>query len=127
MEQQDVLPVDMRVLMEQIYQYKKGVRRMALYTFHKRYADFAVRRLEHQNIDYLLQGLNNDRVNLYFGRPECIEAIRLIVQKPLSELTPEEDFILGTMLGYDVCAQCERYCSRKKNCKKQRQEQLEAC
>lgn len=31
-------------------------------------------------------------------------------------LTPEEDFILGAMLGYDICAQCERYCKRKKIC-----------
>lgn len=22
--------------------------------------------------------------------------------------------ILGAMLGYDICAQCERYCERKK-------------
>ena len=36
-----------------------------------------------------------------------------MVNKPLSQLTPEEDFILGAMLGYDICAQCERYCERK--------------
>ena len=42
-----------------------------------------------------------------------MEAIRLIVTRPLNELTPEEDFILGAMLGYDICAQCERYCKRK--------------
>jgi hypothetical protein len=41
------------------------------------------------------------------------DAIRLMVNKPLSQLTPEEDFILGAMLGYDICAQCERYCERK--------------
>ncbi len=33
--------------------------------------------------------------------------------RPLNQLTPEEDFILGTMLGYDLCAQCERFCERK--------------
>ena len=31
-------------------------------------------------------------------------------------LSPEEDFILGAMLGYDICAQCERYCERKGRC-----------
>ena len=36
-----------------------------------------------------------------------------MVDKPLNQLTPEEDFILGAMLGYDICAQCERYCARK--------------
>ena len=33
-----------------------------------------------------------------------------------NQLTPEEDFILGAMLGYDLCAQCERYCKRKGHC-----------
>ncbi len=41
----------------------------------------------------------------------CELAIRLIVDRPLNLLTPEEDFILGAMLGYDICAQCERYCT----------------
>lgn len=42
-----------------------------------------------------------------------LDAIRLFVTRPLHELTPEEDFILGAMLGYDICVQCERYCERK--------------
>lgn len=42
-----------------------------------------------------------------------INAIRLMVTRPLNLLTPEEDFILGAMLGYDICAQCKRYCTRK--------------
>ena len=25
---------------------------------------------------------------------------------------PEEDFILGALLGYDICMQCERFCKR---------------
>jgi hypothetical protein len=28
-------------------------------------------------------------------------------------LSPEQDFILGAMLGYDICVQCKRYCDRK--------------
>lgn len=36
-----------------------------------------------------------------------------MVTRPLNLLTPEEDFILGAMLGYDICAQCKRYCTRK--------------
>ena len=53
-------------------------------------------------------------VNIYFGRPECIDAIRLLVTRPLNLLTPEEDFILGALLGYDICMQCERFCTKKK-------------
>ena len=104
---------DMKVLMNHIYEYKKGVRRMVLFTFNKRYEEFARKRLERQNIHYLIQPVGNDRLNLYFGRKECLDAIRLMVRRPLSQLTPEEDFILGAMLGYDICAQCERYCERK--------------
>ena len=40
----------------------------------------------------------------------------MIVTRPLNLLTPEEDFMLGAMLGYDICAQCERYCERKDKC-----------
>lgn len=77
------------------------------------------RRLESQNISYIVQPVGSDRLNLYFGREECLNAIRMIVTRPLNLLTPEEDFMLGTMLGYDICAQCERYCERKNRCNKQ--------
>jgi len=107
------MPAAMKVLMEHIYEYQKGVRQMVLYTFNKRYTTFATSRLEHQNIDYLLQPIEGDSVNLYFGKPECLNAVRLFADKPLWQLTPEEDFILGAVLGYDIGRQCERYCERK--------------
>lgn len=109
----EILPPDMKVLMNHIYEYKKGVRQMVLFTFNKRYEDYATARLKRQNISYILQPVGNDRINLFFGRKQCLETIRLMVTRPLSQLTPEEDFILGAMLGYDICAQCERYCERK--------------
>ena len=113
--QQDTtrLPEDMKVLVNHIYEFKKGVRRMVLFTFNKRYEQFAVTRLQHQNISYVIQPVGNDRLNLFFGKKECLDAIRLMITKPLCQLTPEEDFILGALLGYDICAQCERYCERK--------------
>lgn len=104
---------EMLVLNNQIYEYKKGVRRMVLYTCDQRYQDAAVARLRHQNIKYLIRPVGNGCMNLFFGRDECIEAVKLMVDRPLSELTPEEDFILGAMLGYDICVQCERFCDRK--------------
>ncbi|MBO6117267.1 MAG: DUF2023 family protein [Bacteroidales bacterium] len=117
MLQSEVMLVDMKVLTEQIYQYKKGVRRMSLYTFNKKYERFAVMRLQHQNISYLIQPVGNGSINLFFGKKECLDAISHMLTKPLHQFSPEEDFILGTLLGYDVCMQCERYCLRKKdNC-----------
>ena len=117
MQQEIATPVDLKVLMNHIYEYKKGVRRLVLYTFNRKYESFAITRLERQNIDYIIQPVGNDRLNLFFGKKECLDAIRMIVTKPLCQLTPEEDFILGAMLGYDICQQCKRYCNKKGNIK----------
>lgn len=103
----------MKVLMNHIYEFQKGVRKMVLFTFNKKYEEFALERLKRQNINYIIQPVGNDRMNLFFGKKECMDAIRLMVNRPLNQLTPEEDFILGALLGYDICAQCERYCERK--------------
>lgn len=109
-------PVELKVLMNHIYEFRKGVRQMVLFTCHKRYEESARQRLEHCSIPYLVQPAGRQNLNLYFGRKECLDAIRLIVNRPLNELTPEEDFILGAVLGYDICAQCERFCRRKGKC-----------
>ena len=107
------IPTEMKVLMNHIYELNKGVRQMVLFTCNKKYGQQAVERLESQGIPYVLQPAGQQNLNVYFGRRECLEAIRLIVTRPLNQLTPEEDFILGAMLGYDICAQCERSCKRK--------------
>ena len=107
------IPTALQVLMNHIYELQKGVRHMVLFTCNKKYSELAIQRLESQGIPYLLQPAGQQNLNVYFGRRECLEAIRLIVTRPLNQLTPEEDFILGAMLGYDICAQCERYCKRK--------------
>ena len=113
-----VLPPEMRVLMNHIYEYKKGVRRMVLFTCNRSFEQYATQRLCRQSIDYLVQPAGRENINVYFGRRECLDAIRLFVTRPLCELSPEEDFILGAMLGYDICVQCERYCERKAACKR---------
>ena len=115
-DQMAVSSVD-KVLANHIYEYKKGVRRMILFTCNRRFEQMACHRLYRQSIDYVVQPAGKENVNVYFGRRECLDAIRLFVTRPLNELTPEEDFILGAMLGYDICAQCERYCERKGKCK----------
>ena len=86
---------------------------MVLYTTNKKNEAFAVKRLERQHIKFIVQPVDGERINLFFGCDECIDAIRLLVNRPLNRLTPEEDFILGALLGYDICVQCRRYCDRK--------------
>lgn len=109
----DIQTADLKVFLNHVYEYKKGVRQMVLYTVNRKYEDFAIARLKSQKIEFLIQPVDKYKINLFFGRPECINAIRCMVTRPLNQLTPEEDFILGVMLGYDICAQCERYCTRK--------------
>lgn len=109
----NINPTDMKVFLNHVYELKKGVRQMVLYTANKRCLNFAEQRLKSQKIPYIVQEVDCERINLFFGRPECINAIKMIVNRPLNLLTPEEDFILGAMLGYDICAQCKRFCSQK--------------
>ena len=117
MKQNVVVPADMKVLMNYIYEYQKGIRHLVLQTFNKKYEQIAITRLESQNIDYIIRYAGDNSINLFFGREECLSAIKMIVNRPLCELTPEEDFMLGVLLGYDIRMQCERYCNRKcKHC-----------
>ena len=73
----DINPVELKVFLNHIYELKKGVRQMVLYTTNKRYEDFAVKRLRSQRIKFVIQPVDDER------------------------------------LGYDICAQCKRYCTRK--------------
>ncbi|MBO7627690.1 MAG: DUF2023 family protein [Paludibacteraceae bacterium] len=93
----------MKVLLNHIYEYQKGVRQMVLFTCNAKYENFATTRLQHQNIEYIIQKAGNTTINIYFGRKQCLDAIRMIVDRPLSQLSPEEDFIIGALLGYDIC------------------------
>ena len=52
-------------------------------------------------------------MNVFFGDNVCIKMIKQMEFKQLSNLTEEEDFILGIMLGYDRLKQCERYLKRR--------------
>ena len=110
----DMMTADMKVLMNHIYEYKKGVRNLILYTLNEQYVSHACERLDKQRIPYLIQRAGKNNINIYFGQPECIETIRSFVSRPLNTLTPEEDFILGALLGYNICEQCKRFCTKKK-------------
>lgn len=88
---------------------------MVLYTMSKEYEEFAIRRLKNQQISFLTQEVSDNKINLFFGKKECMNAVRHIVNRPLNLLTPEEDFILGAMLGYDICQQCKRFCGKKES------------
>jgi hypothetical protein len=111
---ESILPAEIKILYNHIYEYRKGIRSLVLYTLNKQYSEQAFRKLESRKIAYLVQKAGRNNINLYFGHPECLEIIRMFADRPLNRLTPEEDFILGTLLGYDISLQCKRFCSRKK-------------
>lgn len=104
---------EMKVVLHQIYEFKKGVRSLVLCTLCSTCAEMIMERLEKQDIKFLIQQVHSNKVNLFFGKQACLDAVCGFIHKPLNQLTPEEDFMLGAMLGYDISQQCERYCSRK--------------
>ena len=86
------MPADLKVLVNHIYEYQKGVRPMVLFTCKKQYEEFATSRLANQDISFVTQPVGNKNINIFFGKEECINAIKLMVNRPLNQLSPEEDF-----------------------------------
>ena len=76
------VPAELQIFMNHIYELKKGVRYMALLTMGCQYRDFAVRRLENNGISYLVQEVSERKINLFFGKAECMDVIRRIVIRP---------------------------------------------
>lgn len=103
---------DLRVFNHHIYEYKKGLRNLILTTEKAKYRDVIEEKLQHNGISYIIHDIKGDKINVYFGADPCIEVVKTFSPK-LNKLTPEQDFILGIMLGYDRIKQCERYLKTK--------------
>lgn len=105
-----------RIAMHHIYEYQKGVRPLALCTLHPNDASSIIKRLERLGIDYYHQYTpNRGHINLFFGHSSCVAMVRhMLEERYLHELSLEQDFILGALLGYDLPRQCDRYASRLK-------------
>ncbi|MCT4613952.1 MAG: DUF2023 family protein [Marinifilaceae bacterium] len=106
---------DIQVLTHHIYEYHKGLRDLVLHTMHSNGAGMAETILKNKGIPYRIEYVSNKKVNIFFGKPECIKIVESFGEKPLNQFSDEEDFILGIMLGYDRSKQCDRYLKRKKN------------
>lgn len=104
---------ELKVLIHGIYEIQKGVRNLVLCTICRTSARIITAKLQNCGISYLQQPLSEGRVNLYFGRSECLDAVSAFIHKPLNTLSAEEDFMLGAMLGYDIPMQCKRFCRRR--------------
>lgn len=106
---------DLKVLHHHIYEYKKGIRNLILTTEKAIYREVIETRLANEGIDYAVQIVNEEKINVFFGAKDCVDVVKTFIAKKLNELTPEQDFILGIMLGYDRLKQCVRYLKFKNN------------
>ena len=66
-------------------------------------------RLIKEKIPYVIKDVNGKNINVFFGNKDCIKVVSSFGEKSLDKLTPEQDFMLGIMLGYDKILQCRRY------------------
>ena len=115
---QDFRSTDLQILMHHIYEYKKGIRNLVLHTMGKDEQEKAAWLLKQRGMNFLIRSVNSQKINVFFGTPDCIQVIQSFGDKSLSAYTPEQDFILGIMLGYDRNQQFLRYLNRKQQEKK---------
>jgi hypothetical protein len=107
----------MDVFFHLLYEHSRGLRDLALYTVGEDQRAWVENELEQEGVAYLFRTLEDGRVNVYFGHPACIDVIRSFGSCPHCRLTPEQDFMLGIMLGYDRTRQCERFLARQEQCR----------
>jgi len=105
----------MSIFDHHIYEYKKGVRRLFLHTVPRECIEDLKQKLNKRSISYEVCELGNTNLNIFFGDDLCLDVLRQFSSKKLNELSIEEDFILGVMLGYGYAQQCQRYLTRKNN------------
>ncbi len=103
---------ELRVFYHHIYEYKKGLRNLVLTTEKAANKEIIENRLKKENIPYVINEVNGKNINVFFGNKDCIKVVSTFDSR-LYKLTPEQDFMLGTMLGYDKIQQCQRYFDMK--------------
>ncbi len=111
----------MQVFYHHIYEYKKGLRNLVLFTGAAKFKDKIKQRLENDNIAFVIDQVNSEKINVYFGASDCVEVIKTFSTLKLNEISLEQDFILGIMLGYDRIKQCKRYLDRRELLKRQKE------
>lgn len=105
---------ELGVFFHMMYELNKGLRSLSLLTTTTENFEIIKERLEKCNYDYILEELRSGFVNIFFGTKESVEVLKKFKKNSLREFSPEEDFILGVLLGYNLQQQCKRYINRKK-------------
>lgn len=102
----------MNILDHHIYEIRKDLRRLALHTTSRRKLEQEIEKISRMGIACLARPAGMEKVNLFLGRPECLAVVESFGDGSLCRLTPEQDFMLGTLLGYGLEQQCRRYLER---------------
>lgn len=104
---------DMQILLHHIYEFKKGLRNLVLHTMNKSEQYIAEDLLMRKGICYIIREVSKSKINVFFGKIQCVRIVESFGNKSLANISDEQDFILGIMLGYDRTQQCDRYVKRK--------------
>ena len=93
-----------------IYEIKKGTKPMALMSVAKEDTRKCLDKITKNELFSYVSEIDGKN-NIFFGKKECVEIVSTF-PKELSKLSPQQDFILGTMLGYNRIEQCRRYLNK---------------
>jgi phosphoenolpyruvate synthase/pyruvate phosphate dikinase len=114
----DFQSADMQVLKHHVYEYKKGIRNMVLHTMKSSEKEKAIFFLKMREVVFWICEVGETKINVFFGNPECVEIVKSFQAESLNKLTPEQDFMLGIMLGYNRDQQYSRYLKQTKRVEK---------
>ena len=101
------------VLNTYIYEIKKGTKPLALISVRYSRLELYLDKITKNALSFAVQKIG-DKANIFFGYEDCVRVASFFIDKKLSDLSAEEDFILGIMLGYNRIEQCKRYMNNKK-------------
>lgn len=103
----------MELFNHSLYELAKGVRNLILLTDDEKKIQRMRLRLEKEGVAFEIHPLDKNKANLFFGKEECVEMVKSFNCRRLNQLSREQDYILGIMLGYDILGQCNRYLNKK--------------
>ena len=104
---------ELGVFFHMLYELNKGLRNLALLTTTEENRELIEERLEKCGYEWLTEELKSGYINIFFGAKDPINVLKIFKKNSLKDFTPEEDFILGILLGYNTNQQCKRYLTRK--------------
>ena len=108
----DLNAATLKIFHHHRYELAKGLRPLAMMTLTADEARVVVGELVATGTPHHVQRACRAKLNVVFGRPAAVATARLLLERRLCDLTAEQDFMLGILLGYDREQQCLRFLSR---------------